>query len=249
MNLGNCVGFVTGGSGGLGSTVSKTLAINGVDVAVGYCSNPDAAEEVADQVRELGRKAIIVELDQTQIESIDSAVSTISKEMGRLDILVNNAAWNVAVPFHDLEALTPEIWDRIHHTNLRGPFLVSRACAPLLHKNGSGRIINISAFIGLSPEGSSIAHATAKGGLIHLNRCLAVAMAPDVTVNSVAPGLMEGTTMFNRIPSETTERFKERAILKKHTQIQDVADQVITFCKADSVTGQLLVIDGGLVFH
>lgn len=249
MNLENCVGFVTGGSGGLGSTISKTLATNGVDVAVGYCSKPDAAEEVADQVREIGRKATAVELDQTQTESIDSAVSTIAKEMGRLDILVNNAAWNVAVPFPDLEALTPEIWDRIHHTNLRGPFLVSRACAPLLRKNGSGRIINISAFIGLSPEGSSIAHATAKGGLIHLNRCLAVAMAPDVTVNSVAPGLMEGTTMFNRIPSEATEKFKERAILKRHTQLQDVADQVITFCKADSVTGQVLVIDGGLVFH
>jgi len=249
MNLENCVGFVTGGSGGLGYVISKTLASNGVDVAVGYCSNTDSAEEVASQVRELGRKTTIVELDQTQTESIDSAVATIAKQMGRLDILVNNAAWNVAVPFQDLEALTPEVWDRIHHTNLRGPFLVSRACAPLLRENGNGRIINISAFIGLSPEGSSIAHATAKGSLIHLNRCLAVAMAPDVTVNSVAPGLMEGTTMFNRIPSEATEKFKERAILKRHTQLQDVADQIITFCKSDSVTGQVLVIDGGLVFH
>lgn len=249
MNLENRVGLVTGGSGGLGAIISKTLAMNGVDVAVGYCSNPDAAEEVANQVRESGRSATIVELDQTKTESIDSAVNTIADEMGRLDILVNNAAWNVAIPFQDLESLTPEIWDRIHHTNLRGPFLVSRACAPLLRKNGNGRIVNISAFIGLSPEGSSIAHATAKGGLIHLNRCLAVALAPDVTVNSVAPGLMEGTTMFSRIPSEATEKFKQRAILKRHTQLQDVADQVITFCKADSVTGQVLVIDGGLVFH
>jgi len=249
MNLQNCVGFVTGGSGGLGYVISKTLASNGVDVAVGYCSNTDSAEEVASQVRELGRKTTIVELYQTQTESIDSAVATIAKQTGRLDILVNNAAWNVAVPFQDLEALTPEIWDRIHHTNLRGPFLVSGACAPLLRENGNGRIINISAFIGLSPEGSSIAHATAKGGLIHLNRCLAVAMAPDVTVNSIAPGLMEGTTMFNRIPSEATEKFKERAILKRHTQLQDVADQIITFCKSYSVTGQVLVIDGGLVFH
>jgi 3-oxoacyl-[acyl-carrier protein] reductase len=249
MNLENCVGFVTGGSGGLGSTICKTLAANGVDVVIGYCNNTNAAKGVAGQVRELGRKAIIVDLDQTKPESIEAAVDTIVEEMGRLDILVNNAAWNIAVPFQDLDALTPDIWDRIHHTNLRGPFLVSRACAPHLRKSGNGRIVNISAFIGLSPEGSSIAHATAKGGLIHLSRCLAVAMAPDVTVNSVAPGLMEGTTMFNRIPSEATEKFKERAILKRHTQLQDVADQVITFCKADSVTGQVLVIDGGLVFH
>ena len=166
-----------------------------------------------------------------------------------LDILVNNAAWNVAVPFQDLEALSPEIWDRIHNTNLRGPFLVSRVCAPHLRKTGNGRVVNISAFIGLSPEGSSIAHATAKGGLIHLNRCLAVALAPDVTVNSVAPGLMEGTTMFNRIPSESAEKFRERAILKRHTRIQDVAEHVVAFCKSDLVTGQVLVIDGGLVFH
>ena len=87
----------------------------------------------------------------------------------------------------------------MHETNLRGPFLVTRACAPYLRKNKMGRVINISAFIGLSAEGSSIAHATAKAGLIHLNRCLANALAPEVTVNSVAPGLMEGTTMFQKI--------------------------------------------------
>jgi 3-oxoacyl-[acyl-carrier protein] reductase len=249
MELADRVAFVTGGSGGLGSVIAASLAANGVDVAVGYRERRDAAEEVAETVRKLGRQATVVEMDQTNDASVQTAVEGVVGCMGRIDILVNNAAWNVAVPFRDLNALTPEIWDRIHDTNVRGPFLVARACAPHLCNSGSGRIVNISAFIGLSPEGSSIAHATAKAALIHLNRCLAVALAPEVTVNSVAPGLMEGTAMFSRIPAEATEAARQRAILKRHTKLQDVADQVVAFCKADSVTGQVLVIDGGLVFH
>ncbi len=249
MKIYGAVAFVTGGSGGLGAVIARTLAENGANVAVGYGSNRSSAESVLGDIEALGRKGCIVQLDQTQPASIDDAVKTVISDLGKLNILVNNAAWNIAVPFADLDALTPELWDRMHHTNVRGPFLMSRACAPHLRKNGMGRIVNISAFIGLSAEGSSIAHATAKAALIHLNRCLAVALAPDVTVNSVAPGLMEGTSMFERIPKEATEATRQRAVLNRHTSVQDVADQVITFCRADTVTGQVLVIDGGIVFH
>jgi len=249
MDLTDHVAFVTGGSGGLGSIIVTSLAKNGVDVVIGYREHRDAAEQVADDVSKIGRRATVVEMDQTKGESVEAAVGDVVKSMGRLDILVNNAAWTVPVPFRDLDALTPEIWDRIHGTNLRGPFLVARASAPHLRASGSGRIVNISAFIGLSPEGSSIAHATAKAALIHLNRCLAVALAPEVTVNSVAPGLMEGTAIFGRLPAEVAEGVRERTVLKRHTTMQDVADQVVAFCKSDSVTGQVLVVDGGLVFH
>ena len=126
---------------------------------------------------------------------------------------------------------------------------MTRACAPYLKKSGNGRAVNISAFIGLSAEGSTIANATAKAALSHLNRCLAVALAPDVTINSVAPGLMDGTTMFNRISADNMEAAKQRAVLKSHASLSDVADQVLTFCRADTVNGQVLVIDGGLVFY
>ena len=112
-----------------------------------------------------------------------------------------------------------------------------------------GRVINISAFIGLSAEGSSIAHATAKAGLIHLNRFLASALAPDVTVNSITPGSMEGTVMFGKISAEAVEAGRQRAKLNRHRSLEDVADQVLTFCRAESITGQVLVIDGGIVFH
>ena len=103
--------------------------------------------------------------------------------------------------------------------------------------------------IGLMPAGSSIAQAVSKAGVIHLTRCLAVALAPDVTVNCVAPGLMEGTRMAARVPSERVDAMRERALLKQNTSIQDVADQAVQFCRAESVTGQVLVIDGGIHLH
>lgn len=249
MELNGSVALVTGASGGLGTVIAHTLATNGVDIVVGYRERRSEAENVLRAIEDIGRRGCIVQIDQTEPASVESAVETSVAEMGRLDILVNNAAWNVAVPFQDLNALTPEIWDRIYNTNVRGPFLLARACAPHLKRSGNGRIVNISAFIGLSPEGSSIAHATAKAALIHLNRCLAVALAPDVTVNSVAPGLMEGTGMIERIPKEAVEKFRQRTALKRHTNIRDVADQVLSFCRAETVTGQVLVIDGGIVFH
>ena len=198
MELKDRVAFVTGGSGGLGSAIARSLAAAGVDVAVGYRSNADDAMKVCHAVEDLKRRAAAVQLDQTDPASIDAALQATLRALGRLDILVNNAAWNIPIPFPDLQALTPEIWDRLLNTNLRGPFLLSRAAAAHLSKEKSGRIVNVSAFIGLTPTGSSIAHAVSKAGLIHLTRCLAVALAPDETVNCVAPGLMEGTLSWSR---------------------------------------------------
>ena len=249
MEINDKVAFITGGSGVLGSVIALRLAASGANIAISYGQNLAAAKEIKAQIIAMGRKCCILEMDQRVPQSIVNSVNHIVSELGTIDILVNNAAWNAAVPFKDLDALTPELWDRMHETNLRGPFLVTRACAPHLRKNKMGRVINISAFIGLSAEGSSIAHATAKAGLIHLNRCLASALAPDVTVNSIAPGLMEGTVMFEKISAEAVEAGRQRAKLNRHTSLEDVADQVLTFCRAESVTGQVLVIDGGIVFH
>ena len=246
MDIADKIAFVTGGSGGLGSVIARHLAAHGANVAISYGQN---AEAVKREITAMGRACCVVPMDQTAPASIDQAVDQVVSSLGGIDILVNNAAWNAAVPFADLDALTPELWDRMHHTNLRRLFLVTRACAPHLRKHKRGRVVNFSAFIGLSAEGSSIAHATAKAGLIHLNRCLAAAMAPDVTVNSVAPGLMEGTAMFSRLSGDAVEAGRQRAKLNRHTDLQDVAEQVLTFCRAESVTGQVLVIDGGIVFH
>ena len=154
-------------------------------------------------------------------------------ELGRLDVLINNAGWNTGVPFRDLDALTVDIWDHIQEVNLRGPFFLARAAAPHLRAHGAGRIVNVASVAGLRAAGSSIAYAVAKAGLIHLTRCLAVAMAPDVTVNCVAPGLMEGTRMAKRLPAEVVDSTRRLAVLQRSTGIEDVAAQVVAFCRSD----------------
>src|SRR6478735_2031533 len=165
---------------------------------------------------------------------------------GRLDILVNNAAWNIGIPFADLAALTPEIWDRVHETNLRAPFLLARAFAPELRRHHAGRIINIASLAGYAPGGSSIAYAASKAGLIHLTHCLAVALAPDVTVNCIAPGLVEGTRMAERLPEDMKRQARMQAVLGRTARAEDIAEQVLTFCRTETVTGQVLVVDGGM---
>lgn len=164
---------------------------------------------------------------------------------GRVDILVNNAAWNIGIPFADLEAVTPEVWDRVHETNLRGPFLLSRSFASELRRHKAGRIINIASLAGLAPGGSSIAYAASKAGLIHLTHCLAVALAPDVAVNCIAPGLVEGTRMAERVPEAMKQALRTQTVLGRSGSADDIAQMAVAYCRADSVTGQTIVVDGG----
>jgi 3-oxoacyl-[acyl-carrier protein] reductase len=249
MDLKNRVALVAGGTGVLGIAIARALARAGADVGITYLERRDAARETCAAVEALGRRAFSVALDQTDAGAIPGAIEAAARHFGRLDALVNNAAWNIAIPFPDLETLDAATWDRLFSTNLRGPYLLCRAAAPRLKAGGSGRIVNIASVAGLNPGGSSIAYATSKAGLIHLTRCLAVALAPEVTVNCVAPGLMEGTRMTSRLRPETAEGARQRAALKRAASVEDVADQVVTFCRSDSVTGQVLNIDAGVFFH
>jgi len=249
MDLKDRVAVVAGGTGLLGTAIARALAGAGADIAITYLERKDAARETCAAVESLGRRAWSVALDQTKAEAIAPAVEAVKGHFGKIDILVNNAAWNISIPFPDLEALDAAVWDRLFATNLRGPYLLARAAAPHLKASGSGRIVNIASVAGLNPGGSSIAYATSKAGLIHLTRCLAVALAPEVSVNCVAPGLMEGTRMTSRLRPEQADGARQRAILKRAASVADVADQVLAFCKSDSVTGQTLNIDAGVFFH
>ena len=249
MDLKGRVALVAGGTGLLGTAIARALAVAGADVGITYLERKDAARETCAVVEGLGRKACSVTLDQTKDEQIAPAVEAIKMHFGKIDILVNNAGWNISIPFPDLEALDASVWDRIFSTNLRGPYLICRAAAPHLKASGSGRIVNIASVAGLNPGGSSIAYATSKAGMIHLSRCLAVALAPQVSVNCVAPGLMDGTRMTSRLKPEQVQGALQRAILKRAATVEDVADQVLTFCKSDSVTGQTVNIDAGVIFH
>ncbi|HSE02885.1 MAG TPA: SDR family oxidoreductase [Methylomirabilota bacterium] len=249
MDLKDRVALVAGGTGTLGLAIARALAAAGADVGITYLERKDAARASCAAIEALGRKAWSVALDQTDADAIPGAVKAVADHFGRLDMLVNNAGWNIAIPFPDLESLDPATWDRLFATNLRGPYLICRAAAPYLKAGRGGRIVNIASVAGLNPGGSSIGYATSKAGLIHLTRCLAVGLAPDVTVNCVAPGLMEGTRMTSRLRPETAQGARDRAVLKRAAAVEDVADQVVAFCRSDSVTGQVLNIDAGVFFH
>lgn len=249
MELVGKTALVSGGSGDLGGAICRRLAAAGADVAVAYTGNEAGAKAVAAEVEALGRSASIVRLDQADAGSVDRAVAEAAQRHGRLDILVNNAAWNIGIPYKQLDHLTDEIWDRIFTTNVRGPWQLARAASKEMEKLGAGRIVNIASVAGLQGGGSSIAYATSKAALIHLTRCLAMAMAPRITVNCVAPGLMEGTRMAARLPPEVVAGAQKGAVLGRSTSIDDCASQVLTFCGSDSITGQVLVVDGGLHFH
>ena len=245
MDLNGKVAFVTGGSGDIGKAIARALAASGTNVLVSYVGDAGRATAAVEAIREAGRQGHAVHLDQRDPKSIDVCVEKVMGHFGRIDILVNNAAWNIGIPFSELDALTPDIWDRVLETNLRGPFLLSRAFAPELRRHKAGRIINIASLAGLAPGGSSIAYAASKSALIHLTHCLAVALAPDVTVNCIAPGLVEGTRMAERLPQEMKQLARAQAILGRTGSADDIAQMAVAYCRADSMTGQTVVVDGG----
>jgi 3-oxoacyl-[acyl-carrier protein] reductase len=240
------VALVTGGSGDIGGAIARRLGAEGAQVVVTFVGAKEAASRTVNDIVSAGGSAGAIQLDQRSPESIETCVDGVERIHGRLDILVNNAAWNIGIPFPDLDALTPDIWDRVLETNVRGPFLLARAAAKLLKADGGGHIVNISSAGGISPGSSSIAYSSSKAALNHLTRCLAVAMAPDVAVNCIAPGLVENTRMALRLPENVAKGARAQAVLGRVGQPGDIAAQVVAFVTSTSVTGQTIVIDGGM---
>ena len=190
-------------------------------------------------------------LDQTDPTSVETAVEEVAEVFGGLDLLINNAgvaSGGRSLPMGNLEALTPEIWDEMMTVNVRGPYLLARAAAPWLRRSNWGRIVNLGSTIGHGTWGAAAAYAPSKASVAPLTRFLAAALAPDITVNCVAPGLMEGTVMSGGASAAYVADWRERAVLGATTSIEDVAGQVVTFCRSATVTGQVLVIDGGIHF-
>ena len=247
MELKGCTAIVTGGSGGLGERICHALALNGVNVVVNYTASEAKAKNVADEIAKLGVRAIAVRADVTDVAAVARMVEQTQAAFGRIDILVNDAADNKEVAFTDLDGLTHELWEHIMNTNLTGTFNCIKAVAPLMKAQGQGRIVNISSGAGIVPRGSSIAYAVSKAGMIHLTKCMAVAMAPYATVNSIAPGFMDGTRMSANWSADYAAGAADRTLLKRTVSKDDVAEQLITFCRSDSVTGQTVLMDSGRV--
>jgi 3-oxoacyl-[acyl-carrier protein] reductase len=250
MDLRGAVALVTGGNGGLGQRICHALAKEGASIAVMYAQSREQAEGVA---RELASQyqinAAAFACDITDATAVTKLVRDVTARFGRLDILINDAAYNKAIPFTDLDNLTEEVWDKIMAVNLTGPMRLTKAVAPVMKAQGQGRIVNIASVAGLGPTGSSIAYAVSKAGLIHLTRCMAVALAPETLVNCVAPGLLEGTRATSNLLPEMVKVNAAGSLLKKAADKDDCADMVVTMCRTETMTGQTIVIDAGRYFH
>jgi len=249
MDLRGTVSLVTGGNGGLGRRICHALAEAGSNLALVCRTSREDAEGVAVELRTKDIRAEVFLADVTVREQIADLYRRVLDTFGQIDVLVNNAAFNQSVAFQDLDGLTPDLWEKILSSNTTGPFHCMREIAPIMKRQGRGRIVNISSVAGFTPTGSSIAYAVSKSGLNHLTRCMAVALAPEILVNGVAPGLMEGTRMTTRLHPDQVRNALSGAALKRAADRDDVADQVVTFARTDSTTGQTVVIDAGRFYH
>ncbi|HKX11173.1 MAG TPA: SDR family oxidoreductase [Stellaceae bacterium] len=250
MDLKGTVALVTGGNGGLGQRICHGLARDGAHIAVMYAQSRDQAESVARDLTSRHQiNAAAFACDITDGAGIDALVKQVLGRFGRLDILVNDAAYNISIPFPDLDGLTVEVWEKIMAVNLTGPMRLIKAVAPVMKAQKRGRVVNIASVAGLGPTGSSIAYAVSKAGLIHLTRCMAVALAPETLVNCVAPGLLEGTRATANLRPEQVERSASQSLLKRAADKDDCAEMVVAMCRTETMTGQTVVIDAGRVFH
>ena len=230
------VALVTGAAKRIGRSIALRLAAEGADVVVNYETSKAEAEGVVREITAAGRRSIAVGADVSQRADVQKLFATAEREFGRLDILVNNAGMFFAAKF---EELTEEQWDRIMNANLKSQFLCAQAAAPIMKRQGRGRIINLSSLGGMLPWPAFTHYCVSKAGVIMLTRCLARALGPEILVNSVAPGTIQ-------FPGEAPdEDYIQRVPLHRTGTGDDIADAVAYLASADFVTGQIIAVDGG----
>ena len=237
-SLSGKVALVTGAAKRIGRSVALRLAEEGADVIVNYRHSKDAAEEVVAQITAKGRRAAAIQGDVAKRADVGALLAAVDSDFGRLDILVNNAGMFFPAKF---EELTEEEWDTILDVNLKSQFLCSQVATRLLRQSGGGRIINFASLGGLLAWPAYTHYCVSKAGVIMLTRCLARALAPEITVNAIAPG----TISFPGDAPELAEDFIRRAPLGRTGGPEDIEDAVVFLAKSPFVTGQVIVVDGG----
>jgi 3-oxoacyl-[acyl-carrier protein] reductase len=252
VKLDGRIALVTGGATGIGEATVLHLARSGAaGVVINYRSARDQAEELAVEVRRIGAEAMCVHADLKDDDQVRGMVRKVDERFGRLDVVVNNAGVTSWVPITDLEGLTDAMWDEILDVNVKAAFRCVRAAAPLL-REANGAVINVSSISGVLATAtlSSLAYGTAKAALIYLTRGLAIALAPDVRVNAVAPAFTDTKWMRDHFGDDYDDSVARAAAsipLGRIATTGDVAEAIVGLVTGgDFVTGQTLLVDGGL---
>ncbi|HWZ45697.1 MAG TPA: SDR family oxidoreductase [Candidatus Saccharimonadales bacterium] len=231
--------LITGGARHLGRAIAMGMAAAGARVAFTYLNSKEEAGHTLEELEKLGAGPLAVPCDVRKKQSIESAVQTVAASMGGLDILVNNAGFFEAAPFGQL---TEEQWDNMFSTNVRGPFLVSQQCLPLL-RSSRGRIVHLGSLGGEKAWATHAHYCSSKAALHMLTRVMAKALAPEVAVNCVAPGTIDlgdgDRQFFQRMATHTP--------MRRNGTADEVVSAVLFFATAtEFITGQFLYVDGGL---
>src|SRR5271169_4416334 len=237
------VALVTGSSSGIGAAIATAFATRGASVVLNSASSVAAGEQLA---AELGGAAY-VQADISDPAQAARLVSSTVERYGRIDTLVNNAGTTEVIPHHDLDSATNEIWERIFRVNVLGAWNVIRAAVPHLRAAGDGVILNITSLAGVRPTGSSIPYAVSKAGLNHLTLLLANVLGPQIRVNAVAPGLID--TPWTADWDTIRDAVRQMAPLRRSGVPEDVADACVGLVAARYVTGQVLLVDGGMALR
>jgi NAD(P)-dependent dehydrogenase (short-subunit alcohol dehydrogenase family) len=234
------VALVTGGAKRLGRASALALAAAGADIAITFLKSAGAAAKTVSALKKAGVHAIAVRCDVTDPKSVAAAVKEVVRRFGGLDILINNAGNYETVEFEDL---TLEQWDAIFATNVRGPFLVSQVALKYLRKR-QGRIVNLGSLGGLRPWASHVHYCSSKAALHMLTKVMAKALAPEIAVNCVAPGMID---LGEKAAAGFMRRMAKQTPMLRNGSGEEVAAAVLFFGVAPKfITGQIIFVDGGL---
>ncbi len=237
------IAVVTGGSSGIGAAAVRLFAAEGATVYVGYNKGLDRAEKLIGDLPGGGHRPIRIVLEDSA--TIRAAATAVADAHGRADIVVNSAGFTKPVPHGDLDALTDELIDGLMVANVRAPFAMIRAFAPLLKTSRDGTVINVSSISGFTGSGSSVAYCAAKGALDTMTMALGRALGPEIRVLCVSPGAVNTDFVAGRgLPQ--LEKIAQATPLKKIVQPEDVARAILAcFTHLRVKTGAVVICDGG----
>jgi ketoreductase RED2 len=233
------VALVTGSASGIGAATAQLFAAEGASVVVNSVRSVEEGEALAASLPSALYHRADVSIESEAIGLVDAAVD----RFGSLDILVNNAGTTVKIDHDDLASVTEEVWERIFRTNVLGNWFVTKAAVPALKASGHGAVVNVASVAGVIVGGSSIPYATSKAALIHLTKCLAVALGPEIRVNAVAPGLV--ATPWTKEWGIDYAAYGAQNPAGKVAEPEDVATTIAAFVSELAVSGEFIVVDGG----
>ena len=241
--------LVTGAASGIGRSAVLALARAGYDVGINYSSSDAAAAATASEAAKLGASTLLLKCDVSDEAGVRAMLNKVAAEFDRLDVLVNNAGTTASWKPKDLESLSLDEWDRVFAVNVRGLFQVTRAAVPLLRKGQKPCIVNTASIVGLRPGPQPLPYAASKAAVVNMTKTLAWNLGPEIRVNAVAPGWMEGDWMKRMLKDKYDDLMGKRAKatpLRRVVTADDVAETMMSLIEGNRfVTGEIVVIDGG----